>query len=127
MAAGKRDLIVERWTPFKHVIEFQGLDFTGQACSMQVRRSRDRSDAALISLTTAASPAEGISLTVATVGGIPSTTVEIRINETTIEGLPFTNPRGGDWVGAWDLHIGNGVAKRRWLQGTFTVSAGVTQ
>jgi hypothetical protein len=127
MTAGRRDLVVERWTPFKHTILFEAIDLTGQACRLQVRASLDRTDAALIDLTNAASPAEGITLSVATVGGIVSTTVEIRINETTIEGLPFTSPRGGDWQGFWDIHIGNGVAKRRWLKGDFTVSAGVTQ
>jgi hypothetical protein len=126
MLAGSRDLYVERWTPFKHVIEFQRLDFLGQDARVQVRANADRSGPPLIDLSLAAS-GEGISITAGDAPGMISTTVTIRINETTIEAMPFTNPRGGEWHGVWDLHIGNGVAKRRWLRGKFIILPGATQ
>lgn len=118
---------VYRWQPAKLEIDFVGQDFTGQTFKCEVRAYRDAPDPALISLANAASPGEGISVSVVTTDGVPTSTVQIRINETTIEGLPFTNPRGTDFQAAWDLVIGSGAAKTRWIEGTFTVRGGATQ
>jgi hypothetical protein len=126
MIAGNRTLYVERWTPFKHVIEFQRLDFLGKDARIQVRRNFDRSGPPLIDLGIVAS-GEGITISPGSAPDMISTNVEIRINETTIEAMPFTNPRGGEWHGVWDLHIGTGAAKRRWLQGPFIIKPGATQ
>jgi hypothetical protein len=137
---GRRDLVVPRWTPFRHEIDFQGLDLTGGTFALQVRLYRDAPGDPLISLAGSTSPAEGMSVTVGTqeVDGIEMTvsTLQIRINETTIEGvLPFAvtdgapNRRAGDDVAlVWDLHItATGLPKTRILEGAFTIKAGVTQ
>lgn len=117
-----------RWAYFKEAIPFEGIDFTGATFALQVRSYTDAPDPPLVSLANTASPAEGISVSVATVNGLPTSTVEIRINETTIEGLRFTSPRGGDLTLAYDLVITlTGLGKRRWLEGPFVVHAGVTQ
>lgn len=59
--------------------------------------------------------------------------LRIRINETTMEGLPFpgsgdAGERGDDVALAWDLHITpDGGLKDKYAGGTFTVRAGSTQ
>lgn len=56
------------------------------------------------------------------------TVVGIRINETTMEGLPFPAERGDDAVLAWDLHVTpSGGTKQKFAGGTFTVRPGATQ
>ena len=119
---------ISRWTPWKETIAFEGIDLTGGTFRAQWRASKDRSDAALIDLQNTTSPAEGISVSVATVDGLVVSTLEFRINETTGEGLPFTDPRGGDLQLVWDLHItATGIPKWRALEGESPIKAGVTQ
>lgn len=128
ISPGTYDWTVYRWQPAKLTVDFVGLDFTGAAFKSEVRAYRDAPDPALISLSDASSPSQGISVTVATTDGVPTSTVEIRIDEATIEGLPFTNPRGTDFEAAWDLVITpSGGSKTRWLEGKFTVRGGATQ
>lgn len=126
MAAGQLKVLVNRWQPARIELDFVGYDFSDQLMKCEVRAYRD-APTALISLGNAASPAEGISVTVTTTDDVPTSTVVIRINETTIEGLPFTNPRGTDLDLVWDLVIGSGSAKLRWLEGPVTVRGGSTQ
>src|SRR5690606_18954517 len=110
---GKRDLVVPRWTPWKHEIDVVGLDLPGGTFAMQVRLYRDAPGDPLIDLENATAPAEGISVSVAEIDDEPVSTLTIRINETTIEGvLPFAvssgSPNrspGADVALVWDLHI----------------------
>ncbi len=127
MSPGMYGWTVFRWQPVKLTLDFVGYDFTGQTFKAEVRAYRDAENPALISLDTVASPGEGISVTVVTTDSIPTSTVEIRINETTLEALPFTNPRGTDFTAVWDLVIGSGSAKKRWVEGAFIVHGGSTQ
>lgn len=125
---GHHDLLLLRWQPFKYTIDFVGYNFTGATFLAEFRTFRDAPNPALISLSNATSPSQGISVSVATVGGIPTSTVEIRIDETTIEGLPFTNPRGAGFGLVWDLVIiGGGLPKSRWIEGNALVHGGSTQ
>lgn len=126
---GRLDLSVQRWTPFVYQIDFEGLDFTGATMAMQVRLYRDAAGAPLISLGNAASNAEGLSLSVATVAGAPVSTVQIRINETTAESLLLNAGKPGEDVRlVYDLHItGGGFPKTRWIEGALTIRAGATQ
>lgn len=125
---GNHDLLLLRWQPFKYTIDFVGYDFTSATFKAEFRAFRDAPDPALISLANAASPDQGISVSVATTGGIPTSTVEIRITEATIEALPFTNPRGTDFDMVWDLVIdGGGLPKSRWIEGNAPVHGGSTQ
>ena len=125
------DLYAYRWTPFLELFPIEGIDLTGATLAMEVRPYRDAPGSALITLAPAVSSAEGLSLSVATAGGIPTTTIAVRINETTIEALlPF--PASGVEPGAnvslvYDMHItATGLGKRRWFEGAFIVVPGVT-
>lgn len=129
MQPGTLHLQAQRWTPFVHTTDFVGQDFTGATFAMQVRLRRDAPGAALITLGNATAPNEGISVSVSTVSGVPTSTMEIRIAEATLEPILLNAGKAGaDVVLAWDIHItfGGGL-KTRWLQGSFTIEAGVMQ
>lgn len=133
---GTRDLVANRWQAFKHTIALEGFDLTGGTFLVHLRLYRDAPGDPLIALSNATSPAEGISVSVETVEGLPTSTIEMRINETTIEGLlPFlvtdgqpNRKAGTDPVLVWDIHItATGLPKTRLLEGTFTIRGGSTQ
>lgn len=126
---GRLDLVAQRWTPFVYVIDFEGLDFTGATFALQARLYRDAPGDPLISLTNAAANAQGISVSVSTAEGVPTSHVQIRVNETTLEDLPLGAAGPGQDVKlAQDLHItGGGFPKTRWLEGDLTIRAGATQ
>lgn len=126
---GKLDLTVQRWTPFVYQIDFEGLDFTGATMAMHVRLYRDAPGDPLIALANAASNAEGLSVLVTSVGGVTTSTVQIRINETTAEDLLLNAGKPGDDIAlVYDIHItGGGFIKTRWLEGSLIIRAGATQ
>lgn len=128
---GKLDLVAQRWTPYVYVIDFPGLDFTGATMAMDVRLYRDAPGAALVALGNAASNAQGLSVSVATEDDVTTSSVQIRINETTLEALLLNSTpaaHGKDVGLVYDLHItGGGFIKTRWIEGSFTVRAGATQ
>ncbi|MGH6979368.1 MAG: hypothetical protein ACRED4_08785 [Brevundimonas sp.] len=136
---GRLDLSVQRWTPFVYQIDFPWLDFTGATMAMQARLYRDAPGAPLISLSNAASNAEGLSVSVETIDGyveggetyddVTVSTIQIRINETTAEALLLNAGKPGDDVRlVYDLHItGGGFPKTRWAEGALIVRAGATQ
>lgn len=126
-------------------------DLTDAEFAMQVREVPDVPGTPLVDLATVTTAAaEGVrTIEVATdtianhilagrLLGVPSgydaansvtlSVVGIRINETTMEGLPFPDERGDNAVLAWDLHITpSGGTKQKYAGGTFTVRAGATQ
>lgn len=131
-APGVRDLTAYRWTPFLNVTEVRGENLTGATFKLQVRLYRDAPGDALINLHNASAGSEGISVSFATVDGLPVSTITVQIDETTIEALlPF--PTGGQAPDGvlelrYDLHITpSGGTKARWLEGKFTIAPGVTQ
>ncbi|QFU31499.1 hypothetical protein [Brevundimonas sp. Bb-A] len=126
---GRLDLTVQRWTPFVYPIDFEGLDFTGATMAMQVRLYRDAPGDPLIDLANAASNAEGLSVSVATVEGVTVSTVQIRINKTTIQDLLLNAGKPGDDARlVYDLHItGGGIIETRWFEGDLIIHAGVTR
>ena len=118
------DLLAERGTPFIDTTLFEGFDYSAAAFTMELRRYPDASGAPFVSLTNAASNAQGVSVTVTTEDGWPNSEVQIRINEVTIESLPFSSPRGGDTILYYALDIaGGGHAKVRRMKGAFIVKA----
>ena len=133
MTPGTLPLTVQRGTPFVYRIDFPGYDLTNAGLAAQVRLYRDQPGAPLISLVAEQPLAEGLSVTVTTdAAGIPTSTLQMRINETTIEQLlPFPanglEPAAAVLL-AWDLHLTiSPVGKRRWIEGPFTISPGVTR
>ena len=132
MKPAREDLRAYRWAPMVELFPFEGLDMTGATFAMEVRLSPDAPGDALVSLGNAVSNAQGISLDVEWDGVLPTSIVQVRINETTLEGLlPF--PANGTEPGeevrlAYDLHITMpDFGKRRWVEGVFIIVPGVTQ
>lgn len=59
---------------------------------------------------------------------IPLSSIGIRINETTMEGLPEPDDLGDDLTLVWDMHITpTSGLKEKYCGGLFLVRAGVTQ
>lgn len=129
MQTGRRDLKANRWEPFVHTIDFEGVDWTGATFLMQVRATRDAGGAALVDLATVGSVGtEGVAIIgVTTTDGVPTTSISIRVNEATMEGLPEPGALGDDIDLYWDMQVTpSGGTKQRALEGKFTVKAGVT-
>lgn len=135
ISPGKLDLAVQRWTPFDFSIRMPvGLDFTSATAKMQVRLRPDATGSPLINLENAPSSGEGLSFSSVTDGGVVTSTLRIRINETTAEGillnagrLPSVDHRE-DVRLSYDIHItGGGFAKTRWFEGVFIIRSGTTQ
>lgn len=126
-------LVAQRWTPFVDVTAFEGLDLSAATFALQVRQRRDAPGDPLISLTNAVANAQGVSASAATVDvdGVPTlvTSVQLRINETTLEPLLLNAAgQGKDIELVYDLHITTtGIGKVRWMEGPFIIRAGATQ
>jgi len=150
ISPGRYDISADRWVACLRTFSFVGLDLTGATFLSQVRQKPDLGGAPLVALTDAAAGAEGLRLIgvytstiaahiaagrldVVPPGYKASDTVVLsqvgmRINETTMEGLPYPGERGDDATLAWDLHITpTGGLKDKFLGGDFIVRAGVTQ
>lgn len=148
---GRYDIGADRWVACIRTFAFVGLDFTSAVFASHVRLVPDVTGSPLVTLATVGSLAsEGISLVY---GGTDTITnhiaagrltevpdgyvtgdslalsqVGFRINETTMEGLPFPTERGDDAVLYWDMHITpSGGIKDKYIGGLLTVRAGATQ
>lgn len=145
MTPGVLDLVAQRWVPFIYVIDYPFVDLSAATFAAMGRLYKDAPGDPLFSLANAASNAEGVSVSVSTVDGyeidgqtydgVTVSSVQFRINETTIEGiLPFVvtsgipNRKAGNDVSfAWDFVItGGGWPKHRSLQGEFAIEGGAT-
>lgn len=149
---GKLDFLADRWTPFLRTLSFLNVDIGATAdLKMQVRAVPDVTTPPLVDLAlVGSSAAEGVRLIyrgtdtvdahiaagrleaipdgMAGTDNLALSQIGIRINETSMEGLPFPAERGNDLQLAWDIHITlAGGTKEKWLEGKFTVHAGVTQ
>ena len=97
-------------------IRIVGLDLTDWAAAgkvrAQVRLRPDTPGAALIDLATVTTAAaEGIKLeSVAITDGVPTSTLALRINKTTMEALPYSGEIGDDSRFFWALQL-NGVTR----------------
>jgi len=129
---GSLTLRAYRWQPYVETLDFVGYDFTGATMAMQLRLYPDATGSSLLSLVNASSALQGLSVAVVTTGGVPTSTVQIRIDETTLEALlpwPASGLKPGEDLTLYhDLVItGGGLPKTRWLQGPFILTPGVTQ
>ena len=142
-----------RWVPFVEIWSFQGFDETGADFRMQLRLYPDAPGNPLVDMGVVTSPTiqglhpyyAGLATIAAHIAAgrmVPDEVAEgalytdqlmlslvsVRINETTMEGLPFPAERGDDNVLAWDLHVTPaGQVKQLWAAGPFTIQAGATQ
>jgi hypothetical protein len=136
---GKLDLAGDRWTPFVTTLRFKGMDLTGAAMEAHIRLYPDAPGAALVDLDTVTTTnTQGLRLvSVETIDGVKVSTVAMQINETAMEGLGSIEGRepGTDLELAWDFvttlvaafNPNRPFQKQRYVKGTFTVQAGVTQ
>jgi hypothetical protein len=118
-----------RWQPYLKTFRFAGVDLTGAALEMQIRLYPNAPGSPLVDLDTVTdSNAQGVRLLgVEEVDGVPVSTVSIKINETTVEALPFAAEAGDDTVLAWDMQVTQaGGYKEVWAEGEFWVLAAVT-
>ena len=114
----------QRGVSFIDRTAYFGFDYRDATFTVEVRRYRDQSGAPLLALTNAAANAQGVSVEYREVDGVPLSIVQTRINETSVEGLPFTSPRGGNVELQFAQDIaGGGHIKQRRLQGPLIVEA----
>ena len=116
-------IVADRYTPCVRTIRIVGLNLTGVAMRAQVRLGGDVPGAPLVDLQNVTNGnAEGLRLvSVGTAGGVTISTVELVINETTIEGLPYAGELGDATQLAWDWHATLSGRKRRIAKGAFQV------
>lgn len=141
----------DRWVACIREFAFVGWDFTDAVFAAQVRAVPDSTGAALIDLATVTTAsAEGVRLIEAAIDTIANhiaagriaavptgflesdevalSLVGLRINETSMEALPFPDDTGDDIAFTWDMHITpSGGLKDKYCGGDFVVLAGVTQ
>ena len=133
---GKADFPLYRWagpTQNSCTLRIAGYDFSSATFLAQFRDYKDQSGNARISLSNAASNAEGISCTVTVEDGVKVSYIKCRINETTVENVAgaignAVTPKDGIYPLVWDLLIdGGGLGKIRWVEGNAPIYAGVSQ
>lgn len=114
----------QRGVPFIDRTAYLGFDYREATFTVEVRRYRDQSGTPLLALTNATANAQGVSVEYREVDGVPLSIVQTRINETSVEGLPFTSPRGGNVELQFAQDIaGGGHIKQRRQQGPLIVEA----
>lgn len=117
-----------RWTPFVQDIAVTGVDLTGATFRAQLRLQPGTPGDPLVDLQNATAGSEGVSVQVATVDSTTTSTITLRINETTMEGLPEPDSPADDLALWWDIQVTrSGYSKAVWFRGPFTVLPGVTQ
>lgn len=122
-------IIADRYGAVVRHIYIVGLDLTGIDMRAQVRLNGDVPGAPLIDLRTVTNGnAEGLRLVeVTTDAGVPSSHVELVINESSMEALPFAGEIGDATQLAWDWQVTIGQRKRRLAKGEFEITGdGVT-
>jgi hypothetical protein len=129
------DYTVKRNVAHSDDIIFEAVDLTDADLFMQVRAYKGAPGDAMLTLENSTAPAQGLSVSVTTTEGIPESTVFIRIDKTTIQGmLPFTvtdgRPNrniGTDVTLYYDLLItpDDGAEDRR-IEGKFIILEGVS-
>lgn len=134
MTAAKGDLYLERWAPVDLSIPFEGFDFTGVSdLTLQIRDYPDAPGDPLLALAVAAPPTQGLSMAVATVGGLTTSTLRILIGEATLEALlPYPANGAGEGESielAYAVHFSATAypTKRRWLEGAAIIVPGANQ
>lgn len=113
------DLVANRHTPWKYVIEYSGANWSAGTMLMQVRQLPEQTGTPLLDL------ASGTEITNAYAGGVTSFT--ILVPEADMEALPAAAETGQDLVLYYDIQITPpGGIKEVYVRGKFTVLAGVT-
>ncbi|GAA3271513.1 hypothetical protein GCM10020258_46690 [Sphingomonas yabuuchiae] len=123
-------IIADRYGAVVRHIFVAGLDLTGIDMRAQVRLYGDVPGAPLVDLTTVTNGnAQGLRLVEVTSDGIgiPTSHVELVINESTMESLPYAGEIGDVTTLAWDWQVTIAGRKRRLAKGEFQITGdGVT-
>jgi hypothetical protein len=145
------DIEADRWVACIRELPIVGADLTGAELAMHVRLIPDATGDPLVSLgTVSTSTAQGLRVAyagtdtvnnhiaagrlreapsgLAGADAVAVTVLGIRVNETTMEGLPFPDERGDTVTLAYDIHITPaGGTKDKYAGGSFIVRPGATQ
>lgn len=126
--AARLPITADRYTPCLRTLIFRGIDLRGKTLRMQVRLIGDTPGQPLVDLGSVDNAqAQGLALlTVEQDGAIPVSTVQIRINELTMERLPYSGELGSATALAYDMITTIGGDKRVLMGGPFVIEAGVT-
>ncbi|MFN3677192.1 MAG: hypothetical protein ACK4TC_14555 [Sphingomonas pseudosanguinis] len=123
-------IIVDRYAAVVRHIFLFGLDLTGRDMRAQVRLYGDVPGPPLIDLLPVSNGnAQGLRLVEVSIddAGVPTSHVEMVINETTMEGLPYAGEIGDVTTLAWDWQVTIAGRKRRLAKGEFQITGdGVT-
>ena len=121
-------LAADRYEACVRTIRFRGLDLRGAALRAQVRLRPDTPGLPLVDLHAVTNGfAEGLRVSdFAFVDGVPVTTVEMVVNETTMEALPYSGEIGDAAAFAYDVQATLAGRKRKLIWGEFVVLPGVT-
>ncbi|MCT8003312.1 hypothetical protein NZL82_15655 [Sphingomonas sanguinis] len=123
-------IIADRYGAVVRHIFVVGLDLTGIEMRAQIRLYGDVPGTPLVDLTTVTNGnAQGLRLVEVTSDdiGVPTSHVEIVINETTMESLPYAGEVGDATTLAWDWQVIIAGRKRRLAKGEFQITGdGVT-
>ncbi len=123
-------IIADRYGAVVRHIFVVGLDLAGIDMRAQVRLYGDVPGSPLVDLATVTNGnAEGLRLVEVTsdADGLPTSHVEIVINETTMEALPYAGEIGDVTTLAWDWQVTIAGRKRRLAKGEFQITGdGVT-
>lgn len=134
--AAELDIPAFKRVPFDDDVAIIGENLTGAAFSMQIRAHPGDTGTALVSLSNANPPTQGVSVTYnaayqyqdgASTVTAPATLVRICIDELTLEGLSLGTPFDEPVELFYDLHATpGGGTKRVQFGGKFTLYPGVT-
>jgi hypothetical protein len=120
-------LVAPRHAAFIRQLTIPG-DYTGASLRMMVRETPEAPGDPLIDLGDAAVGSEGLNLSVATVSGLPWTTITVRIDTATMAAMPAEDEVGDDWTGVWDITVTPVIGDKFFaFRGPFIVRAGVTR
>jgi hypothetical protein len=122
-------IVADRYGACVRQIYVEGFDLSGVTMRAQIRLGGDVPGAPLVDLLTVTNGnAEGLRLVeVETTAGVPVSHVELVINESTLEGLPYIGEIGDATSLAWDWQITLAGRKQRIARGAFMITGdGVT-
>lgn len=134
MQTGSISIRANKRVPFDDDIVLLGVNYSAAAFAMEIRNEPGDQGAALVTLGTTAAPAQGISCAYNAGFVDPETGVvvgasliRIRINEATLEGLPYDSDPAEPRTYYYDLHVTpSGGKKYVFCAGSFVVQPGVT-
>lgn len=134
MSAPQIDLLANKRVPFDITIPEMGVNYAGAAVSAQVRVNPGDQGTPLISLSEAAPPSQGVSVTYDAdypdpEGQLPNgaSIVRIIVSEATLEGIPYGADPAKLVPLYYDIHLTpSGGTKFLFCEGKFIIDPGVT-